>query len=193
MNKEAPVMNQSVLQAFSEHKDILISYLAQKLLKPDDIDDLLQETFIQAFRAEKKGPIRSPKSYLFIIARNLLSKQFAKQSKDLVREISDAELSTIANQDSPQELQLHFKMKMETFEKAVSTLPTQCRRVFVLRKIYGMSQKNIANHLDISSSTVERHITIALTKLSETMSAKGYNQSTKPMTKPVVLKKSAGQ
>jgi len=177
MKKEEIVMNQSVLEAFAEHRDVLVSYLAQKLLKPDDIDDLLQETFIQAYRAEKNGQIRSPKGYLFIIARNLLSKRFAKQSKELVKEISEAEFSSIATNDSSLEIQLHFKMKMETFEKAVATLPSQCRRVFILRKIYGMSQKKIASKLDISCSTVERHITIALTKLATIMSDKGYNQS----------------
>ena len=170
-------MNQSVLDAFAEHKSVLVSYLAQKLLTPADIDDLLQETFIQAFRAEQKGPIKSPKGYLFIIARNLLSKQFAKQSKELVREISEAEFSSIAADDSSPEIQVHFKMKMETFEKAVATLPPQCRRVFILRKIYGLSQKKIASKLDISCSTVERHITIALTRLAGIMSDKGYNQS----------------
>ncbi len=36
--------------------------------------------------------------------------------------------------------------------------PTQCRRVFVLKKIYGLSQEEIAAELGIAQSTVEKHI-----------------------------------
>jgi len=168
---------QTILEAFVEHRSILISYLAQKLNKPDDIDDLLQDTFLQAYRAEMKGDINSPKSYLFIIARNLLSKKFAKQAKNIVQEITDVEFRSIKSTDISIERQLHGKMKMSILEEAIKTLPPQCRRVFLLRKIYGLPQKKIASKLDISVSTVERHVTIAINRLSAIMSKKGYNQS----------------
>ena len=41
----------------------------------------------------------------------------------------------------------------------MSELPIKCRKVFVLRKVYGYSQAEIAKKLGISLSTVETHIT----------------------------------
>jgi len=44
------------------------------------------------------------------------------------------------------------------FCDAVRQLPVQCRRVFVLKKVYGHSQQEIANQLGIAENTVEKHI-----------------------------------
>ena len=42
-----------------------------------------------------------------------------------------------------------------------TALPSQCRQVFTLRKVYGYSQKEIATRLSIPESTVEKHLTQA--------------------------------
>ena len=44
------------------------------------------------------------------------------------------------------------------FCEAVRHLPVKCRRVFVLKKVYGYSQIEIAKKLNISIGTVEKHI-----------------------------------
>lgn len=170
----------SVLQAFVEHKDVLAGYLAQRMIRSEDVDDLLQETFLLAYKAEQKGKIVSPKGYLFIIARNLLSKSYAKQAKEMTRVITDAEFENLEASEVPADRQLHYKLKMSALEKAIITLPPQCRRVFVMRKMLGLTQKQIATKLSISPSTVERHITIALSRLNDIMKKEGYNQEHTP-------------
>ena len=165
---------QTMLDAFIEHKQILAGYLAQRLLLPEDIEDLLQETFILAQQAGKKRDIRSPKGYLFVIARNLLSKKFARQTRERTKIISDAEFSTLPSPEPPIDRQLHYREHMKLLENAVRTLPPQCRRVFILRKFCGRTHREIARDLDISTSTVERHITIALTRLDSAMRQQGY-------------------
>jgi len=42
--------------------------------------------------------------------------------------------------------------------EAVAGLPPQCRRVYLMRKVYGMSHKEIAGQLGIAVSTVEKHL-----------------------------------
>jgi len=42
--------------------------------------------------------------------------------------------------------------------QAVASLPARCRQVFTLRKVYGLSQKEIAAELKISENTVEQHL-----------------------------------
>ncbi len=171
---ESRQREQTMLDAFIEHKQTLAGYLAQKLLRPEDIDDLLQETFMLAQQAGRKGAIRSPKGYLFVIARNLLSRKFARQSRERTKVISDAEFATLPSPDAPIDRQLHYRQHMALLESAVRSLPPQCRRVFILRKFCGRTHKEIARELDISTSTVERHITIALTRLDGTMKQQGY-------------------
>lgn len=171
---------QTVTDAFLEHRSVLASYLAQKVLQQADIDDLLQEAFEQAYIAEKKHAIHSPKGFLFVVTRNILSKRFKKQSKRIFVEIDDSEISAISDVDVSPENDLHYKFKMDIMMEAMETLPPQCRRVFKLRKIHGLSQKKIAAQLKISTSTVERHITIALIRMNAVMAERGYSEDIKP-------------
>ena len=168
---------QTIAQAFLEHKSVLSAYLAQKLLSQSDIDDLLQDIFEQAYIAEMRQDIVSPKGYLFGVTRNLLSQRFRKNSKRISIEINDANISDIADDFIPPENTVFYKLKMEVLKEAIKTLPPQCQRVFILRKIHGLSQKKIASKMKISTSTVERHITIALARLNVIMTEKGYSEN----------------
>ena len=50
---------------------------------------------------------------------------------------------------------------------AVASLPPKCRKVYLLRKVYGMSYKDIAATLKISDSTVEAHISKGYARCDE--------------------------
>jgi len=55
--------------------------------------------------------------------------------------------------------------------EAVGSLPEQCRRVFVLKKVYGLSQEEVAARVGIAESTVEKHIAKGALLLYERMHA----------------------
>jgi len=92
-------------------------------------------------------------------------------------EINDAQISDLAAEFISPETQLYYKIKMNLLVKAIKTLPPQCQKVFIMRKVHGFSQKKIASKLKISTSTVERHITIALSRLNATLTEKGYSET----------------
>ena len=167
--------NQSISEAFIEHRDVLFSYFARKLLKPEDIEDLLHDTFVVAFKSENTKQIKSPKGYLFVIARNLLSKKFAKDSRMRMKSIDQADFKTLKAETIPADQAPDYKVEMEVLIKCIETLPEQCRRVFIYKKFHGLSQKQISSKMQISTSTVERHITRALLKLRTQMSEQGYS------------------
>ena len=48
-------------------------------------------------------------------------------------------------------------------------LPVQCRRVFVLKKVYSYSQKEIAEELGISEKSVEKHMALGLQRCRDYM------------------------
>lgn len=164
----------SIQDAFLEHKSVLIAYMSKYLLKPEDVEDILQETFLKSLEASQVRRIHSPRSYLFIVARNLIFRKLKKKSRESIKEISEIDERYLSSNDVPADIKLHQKRKMTAFVTAADELPAQCRRVFLMRKLLGMSQLEIAQELDISKSTVERHITNAIKKCRATMERKGY-------------------
>ena len=164
----------SLKDIFFDHKRTLIAYMAKYFLRPEDVEDILQETYVRTLEASLKTTISSPRSYLFITARNLIFRQLKKQSKQVTKEIDDLDHEYLTSRDVPADIKYDDKQKMKTFITAAQSLPPQCKRVFLMRKLYGMSHRDISKELGISTSTVERHISNAIKRCRQEMVKKGH-------------------
>ena len=60
---------------------------------------------------------------------------------------------------------------MQMLLRAVNGLPPKCRDVFVLRMIEGLSQREIAERLGITVSTVEKHLARGLRHCKDSLAA----------------------
>lgn len=164
----------SISAAYLEHESFLKRFLKRFLSRPDDIDDVVQETFLRAYHAEQGITIHTPKAFLFKIARNLALNELRRSSSLITNCIADlGETEVISDQISVEE-QVEERERLAVFCKAAASLPMQCRRAFLMRKVYGLSQQEIARELNISVSTVEKHLATGLTKCSAYMQARGY-------------------
>lgn len=61
----------------------------------------------------------------------------------------------------------HFRELDERLMHFIALMPEQRRKVFLLSRYRGMSNKAIAEHLGLSVRTVDRHINLALTSLKK--------------------------
>jgi len=60
-----------------------------------------------------------------------------------------------------------YSFFLSLLHKALEKLPEKCRQIFILNKLEGLTQKEIAEYLEISVKTVENQIAIAVSKLRE--------------------------
>jgi len=147
-----------VLQAFQKHQGALRRFISRFVQRTQDIDDVAQEAFMRAFRAEKGKPIEQPKSFLFRIAHNVAITELTKKSHQIIDYIADIDESAVVWLDDSAEEQVLADELIGIHCEAVAQLPPQCRRVFLMRKVHGMSHKEISVELDIAISTVEKHM-----------------------------------
>jgi len=61
--------------------------------------------------------------------------------------------------------------RIRLLARAIAALPPQCAKVFILRKMQGLSQKEIAARLNISVRTVENHVALGLSRCRAYMRA----------------------
>ena len=147
-----------VLQAFQKHQGALRRFISRFVQRTQDIDDVAQEAFMRAYRAEKGRPIEQPKSFLFRIAHNVAITELTKKSHQIIDYIADIDESAVVWLEDSAEEQAMAEELIGIHCEAVAHLPPQCRRVFLMRKVHGMSHKEISVELDISISTVEKHM-----------------------------------
>ena len=136
-----------------------------RIVPPHEIEDIVQETYVRICQIEHKENISSPKSFMFTIARNLALDHQKQANVKHVDHVEDIELiDQLLSDNCRDEVfdQALSDSEFGMFCEAVRQLPVQCRKVFVLKKVYGYSQREIAVKLRISESTVEKHIATGL-------------------------------
>lgn len=173
--------NNRVLAAFQSCKDGLVRSIMKMSVNQQDVDDILQETFISALRSDAQQQISSPKGYLFVVSRNLVLKKLMQQSKEMHTELDEALVED--DFDNTVEKALYQKLKFERFSKVLSSLPEKHRRAILLRKLYCLSHKEIAKKMDVSISSVEKYIASGIKQCKQSLYAQGYdvNEQTQPI------------
>jgi RNA polymerase sigma factor (sigma-70 family) len=141
---------------FREHGHPLRRYLSQLVHSFDAAEDLAQEAFARVY-ATDAAQIQSPRSFLFRTAHNLALNHVRHQR---VASIIPGGLDGIETTDTAPsaEQSVVARQELATLRAAIDRLPPQCRQVFLLRKIEGLSHRQIAERLGIAVSTVEKHI-----------------------------------
>ena len=95
VRKDKPTKPTPVLQAFQKHQAALRRFISRFVQRTQDIDDVAQEAFLRAYRAEKGKPIEQPKSFLFRIAHNVAITELTKKSTQIIDYIADIDESAV--------------------------------------------------------------------------------------------------
>ena len=149
-------------------------FAREYVLSEEEAENIAQDVFLELY--QKKDTLDfhiNIVAYLFTSVKN-------RCIDHLRRKLQEKRAVSMMQE----EIELTFRMKYESLEAfdmedlseerikqmvehALSLLPERCREIFVLSKIQGKKQKEIAEELNISLKTVENQITIAYKKLRE--------------------------
>ncbi|PCI61827.1 MAG: RNA polymerase subunit sigma-70 [Gammaproteobacteria bacterium] len=161
---------------------IFISYSANikryisRIVSPDDIDDIVQETFVRSYEAELKQEIKYARSFMLKTAKNLALNHINKWDNKYKDSIEDFSVPTVELTTPIFEDEFESKERFLQFCRATEQLTDSVRKTFVLKKVYGFSQKEVAQYLNLSESTVEKHVAKGLLKCVQYMERIDNNQ-----------------
>jgi RNA polymerase sigma factor (sigma-70 family) len=170
-------------EVFVKSETSLKRWVSRFLNRPQDVEDIVQETFVRSYQAQVKQQIDNPSAYLFRTARNLAFKSNQLSANKLTDLIEDLDLPEVITTDDPVQQWASTQEQFSAFCDALRELPVQCRRVFVLKKIYGLSHDEIAERLGISVSTANQHLAKGIARCTAYMRKNGMLESRAVKTK----------
>ena len=141
------------------HEGALAARLRRLCPAGCDVENLVAESLARASCARDIDRIHAGRGYLFAIARNLLidaARRDTIVSLDFV-----ADLDALRSDDS-MEAAITARAELRNLQAIIDTLPPQCRRVFLLRRVHDLSLGEIAGQMALSVSTVEKHLAKAV-------------------------------
>ncbi len=130
--------------------------------------DLVQDTFFILWdKAEELEIKQSPKAYLYQAVKNMslnyIRHQNIKQSAEaeIKFKIAELESQVYINSTSPYFSLIELELE-EKIAEVIETMPKKCKEVFKLSRFEHLTNKEIADKLNISLKMVEKHISKAL-------------------------------
>jgi RNA polymerase sigma factor (sigma-70 family) len=148
---EIPVLarDQAFETIYRRHVKDVYHYALALLRNPADAEDVTQTTFMNAYRAYKRGDeILKPQNWLIKIAHNVARTRYARASRR-VKEVpleEHMEQLAVPEDDRPD---------VEGVLRALGRLPFNQRAALVMRELEGRSYGEIADTLDVSVPAVE--------------------------------------
>lgn len=156
--------NRDISSLFLAHGGELFSYLVRKLRNRDLAADLTQETFTRYLARSVDGVavIGNERAYLFRTALNL-AVDHVRQGQRRPQDESGAEtLEMIGDPRPTQERIFSGRQELGLVKEALQSLPERTREIFILQRVDGLTYREIAERLEISDSSVQKHLAAAL-------------------------------
>ena len=137
------------------HEGDLRGWLRRRLVPAVDVEDIVQECYCRLAQLRSIDDIASPRAYLFTMARNLAHRQRRHARVVRIESISAAETNELASDKPLQDRVAAGRQEVDRVQRALATLSERARRIFVMRRVEGLSQKDIAAALGVTETVVE--------------------------------------
>lgn len=157
----------AVQRIYEQHHSWLHTWLKGRLCNTSDAADVAHDTFVRILGAANAAHIREPRDYLATIARGLVIDRYRRRS------IERAYQQTMATREQATVISEEDKaLIIETLvavDKTLASLGARTQRIFMLSQVEGLTYQQIANELQVSLTTVKKHMIRAFTECSMLM------------------------
>ncbi len=160
------------------HVNALQTFAYHLTYNQEDADDLVQETYMKAYRfIDKYEEGTNPKAWLFKILKNAYINEYRKRVKQPIKvdyeEITayhDTDDDRISGYSDLRE-EIFLNMMGDEVTTAINSLPIDFRTVILLCDIEGFTYEEIASIIDVPIGTVRSRLFRARNLLKEKLTA----------------------
>jgi RNA polymerase sigma-70 factor (ECF subfamily) len=150
---------------FLPHEAEVRRWLRRVARRRFDESDIIQEAYYRIWRRVDDPSIKSPRSYFFMVVRNIFLEQLRRDQIVRFSELSEVDAQSIPSEDPDIYRYYDGRRRFEVVQAILGELPARCRDVIRLRKIEGKSQREAARLLGVSENVVEKDVARALRHL----------------------------
>lgn len=182
----SPEMKTRVFEEeFYPHMDALYNFGYRLTLNEDDANDLVQETYLKAFRfIETYQRDTNAKAWLFRIMKNSFINDFRKKSKEPDKTDYDEVEQVYNSEDAHYSATVDLRQEVfggilgDEITKALNGIPVDFRLIILLSDIEGFTYEEMAKIIGIPIGTVRSRLHRARNmmkdKIKEYARSKGY-------------------
>lgn len=147
---------------FNTHSRELRNFLGTLMRSREDIEDLMQETFLRVASLERPEAINSPKTYMFTLAYNLVVDHYRKAKSNFIDHSITIEECREAATYPGAERGIDASRDLEMLQEAILKLPEKTQQIFVARKFHDRSYAQLACDFGMTEQAIRQHVSRGL-------------------------------
>ncbi len=142
-----------------------------------DIEDVIQETYTRMLSVPSLESIQHPRQYAIRTAKAIVVDHMRHSRVVSLTYSGKSDGLDVPERAAKAEERLEFQEEVAAVEDALAQLPGKCRTTLLLRRVEGLSQKEVARRLSISEKMVEKHMTDSVRFLIKLFGKGGKSRS----------------
>lgn len=159
--------NPELMSALALHYDDLVAYIRRRFHGTRFARDVVHDVCVQLLEKPPQQAISLPIAYL---RRTSFNRALDRWRADATREAyfeSTGEVPDWHTHELDGAAAMDFEQQLEALLAIIDALPARARQVFLLHRIHGMPQREIAEALGISVNMVTQHFGRAIRRIAQ--------------------------
>ncbi len=140
------------------HEPALRDWLGRRKVLRLEVDDIVQEAYAVLASLDSVAHIQNPRTYLFSTAHSIILQYVRRLRIVSIETVAEVDRLGIHIDEMSPERCAADHQELRLIAELIAALPTKCREAFTLRKVEGLSQREVAHRMGVSENTVEKHI-----------------------------------
>jgi RNA polymerase sigma-70 factor (ECF subfamily) len=147
----------------------LTRFIRRNWRNESEVVDLRQEIYARIYASARQQLPLQAKAFLFTTARNHLINSATRARIVSFEHVTDLEALPIAIDEMTPDRTLLAREALRRVQAGLDRLPPRCRQVVVLRRIEGLTTREVASRLGVSIDTVEQQMVHGMRALVDFM------------------------
>lgn len=151
-----------LIGALALHYDDLVEYIRRRFQGSQFAREVVHDVCVQLLERPPQQEVKLPFAFLRRASFNrAIDRRRADNTRDAYFEVT-AEVPDWHVHELDGAAAMDFEQQLEALLAIIEALPARARQVFLLHRIHGMPQREIADELGVSVNMVTQHFTRAM-------------------------------
>lgn len=138
------------------HEAALRARLRRMVGAEDQVDDIVQDTYLALARLHDVRHIQNGRAYLFTTAHNVVLQRIRRDRLVRIESLTELHLLTLEDHSPGPDRGFGARRELDRVRRLIEGLPDRCREIFELRRVQGVPQREIARRLNLPEHTIEQ-------------------------------------
>lgn len=154
-------------RAVIPHEPALRNWLRRRPVTGLDIDDIVQEVYARLVALPSVDHVENPKTYAFQVASSVMINHIRRLKVVAIDSVASFEHLDLADEEASPERVIAARDELLRLDRMLDSFPARVAEVFRLRRVEGLSQREVAQRLGVAESTVEKHMARGVRMVAE--------------------------